>query len=96
MIAAVGMLTAVSFQKVRVGMGLTFGFVFAEFFLHTFGNFSKSLEWMKAISIFNYWDYSSVIIDGLFNAGDFIVLAILAIALLAICMWISQKKDIPA
>jgi len=95
-IAAVGMLTAVSFQKVRVGMGLTFGFVFAEFFLYTFGNFSKSLEWMKAISIFNYWDYSSVIIDGLFNAGDFIALTILAIMLLVICVWISRKKDIPA
>ena len=94
-IAAVGMLTAVFFQKVRVGMGITFAFVFAEFFLYTFGSFSKSLEWMKTISIFNYWDYSSVIIDDLFKAGDFILLTILAIVLLIIGIWVFEKKDIP-
>ena len=94
-IAAVGMLTAVFFQKVRAGMGVTFAFVFAEFFLYTFGGFSKSLEWMKTISIFNYWDYSSVIIDDLFKAGDFIVLAVLAIVLIIIGIWVFEKKDIP-
>ena len=95
-IAAVGMITAVLFQKVRVGMGITFAFVFAEFFLYTFGGFSKSLEWMKTISIFNYWDYSSVTIDGLFKAVDFVILTILAIVLLIIGIWVFKKKDIPA
>ncbi|MFB0514856.1 MAG: ABC transporter permease, partial [Candidatus Bathyarchaeia archaeon] len=78
-IAAVGVLTAVFSQKVRTGMGVTFAFVFAEYFLYTFGGFSKSLEWMKSISIFKYWDYLSVIIDDLFKAGDFILLTMLAI-----------------
>ena len=94
-IAAVGMLTAVFFQKVRVGMGITFAFVFAEFFLYTFGSFSKNLEWMKTISLFNYWDYLAVIIDGLFKTIDFIVLTILAIVLLIIGIWVFEKKDIP-
>ncbi len=94
-ISAVGMLTAVLFQKVRVGMGITFAFVFAEFFLYTFGNFSKSLEWMKTISIFNYWDYSSVIFDDLFKAGDFIILFVVTIALIIISIWVFEKKDIP-
>jgi hypothetical protein len=76
------------------GMGLTVAFVFTEFFLYAFGGLSKRLEWMKTISIFNYWDYSSVIIDGFFKVGDFIVLTILAIALLIIGMWIFEKKDI--
>jgi ABC-2 type transport system permease protein len=95
-IAAVGMLTAVLFQKVRVGMGITFAFVFTEFFLYTFGGFSKSLEWMKTISIFKYWDYSSVIIDDLFKAGDFVILAVLAFVLIIISIWVFEKKDIPA
>ena len=94
-IAAVGILTAVLFQKVRVGMGITFAFVFAEFFLYTFGSFSKSLEWMKTISIFKYWDYSSVIIDDLFKAGDFVILTLLAIILIIIGIWVFEKKDIP-
>jgi len=94
-IAAIGMLTAVLFQKVRTGMGVTFAFVFAEFFLYTFGGFSKNLEWMKTISIFKYWDYSSVIIDDLFKSGDFIILTVLAIVLIVIDMWVFTKKDIP-
>jgi len=95
-IVAVGVFTAVFFQKVRAGMGVTFAFVFAEFFLYAFGGFSKSLEWMKTISIFNYWDYSSVIIDDFFKAGDFTTLTILAIVLLIIGIWVFEKKDIPA
>ena len=95
-IAAAGMLTAVFFQKVRTGMGITFAFVFAEFFLYAFGGFSESLEWMKTISIFEYWDYSSIIIDDFFKAGDFIVLTIFAIVLLIIGMWVFKKKDVPA
>ncbi|UCF59346.1 MAG: ABC transporter permease subunit [Candidatus Bathyarchaeota archaeon] len=94
-IAAVGVFTAVFSQKVRTGMGITFAFVFAEFFLYTFGGFSKSLEWMKSISIFKYWDYFSVIFDDLFKAEDFILLAMLAIVILIIGMWVFEKKDIP-
>ncbi len=94
-IAAVGIATAIFFQKVRTGMGITFAFVFAEFFLYTFGGFSKSLEWMKTISIFKYWDYFSVIIDGLFKTGDFLILALLATVLIVTTIQVFQKKDIP-
>lgn len=94
-IAAVGIFTAVLFQKVRTGMGITFAFVFAEFFLYTFGGFSKNLEWLKTLSIFNYWDYSAVIIDDLFKSGDFVILTVLAIILTAIGIWLFEKKDIP-
>jgi len=94
-IAAVGIATAILFQKVRTGMGITFAFVFAEFFLYTFGGFSKSLEWMKTISIFKYWDYFSVIIDDLFKGVDFLILTVLAIVLIIIAIQVFQKKDIP-
>jgi len=94
-IAAVGVLTAVFSQKARTGMGVTFAFVFAEFFLYTFGGLSKSLEWMKTISIFKYWDYLSVIIDDLFKAADFALLTLLAIILVIISIQVFEKKDIP-
>ncbi len=94
-IVAVGILTAVLFQKTRVGMGVTFAFVFTEFFLYTFSGFSKSLEWMKTISIFNYWDYTSVIFDNLFKADSFVALIVAAIVLLIIGIWVFEKKDIP-
>lgn len=94
-IAAIGLVTAVLFQKVRTGMGITFAFVFSEFFLYTFGGFSKSLESMKTVSIFKYWDYFSVIIDNLFKVEDFLILTMLAIALVIVTIRIFQKKDIP-
>jgi len=94
-IAAVGVLTAVFFQKVRTGMGVTFAFVFAQFFLYTFGGFSKSLEWMKTIAVFKYWDYFSVIIDDVFKVGDFTLLAVLSIVLVIISIKVFEKKDIP-
>jgi ABC-type transport system involved in multi-copper enzyme maturation permease subunit len=68
--------------------------LFAQFLLYTFGSFSKNLELMKTISIFNHWDYSSVIIDGLFKAVDFIGLTVLAIVLLIIGVWVFKNKDI--
>ena len=95
-ISAVGIITAGFFQKVRVGMGVTFAFVFAEFFMYTFGGFAESLEWLKTISTFNYWDYASVIFDNLFKAGDFIILTVVAIVLIIIGIWVFEKKDIPA
>jgi ABC-2 type transport system permease protein len=94
-IVAVGIFTAVLFQKTRVGMGVTFAFVFAQFFIYTFSGFSKSLEWMKTVSIFTYWDYSSVIFDNLFKAGDFVILAAVAIATIIIGICVFEKKDIP-
>ncbi len=94
-IAAVGIATAVFFQKVRTGMGITFAFVFAEFFLYTFGGFSKSLEWMKTTTIFKYWDYFSVIVDDMFKGGDFLILTVLAIVIVITAIQVFQKKDIP-
>jgi ABC-2 type transport system permease protein len=93
--AAVGIAAAVLFQKVRTGMGITFAFVLAEFFLYTFGGFSKSLELMKTISIFKYWDYFSVIIDDLFKAGDFLILTLVAIVLIVTAIRVFETKDIP-
>ncbi len=94
-VAAVGMLSTMVFQKVRTGMGVTFSVIFAMFFLYSFGGFSESLEWMKTISIFNYWDYTSVIVDNMFKPGDFIILTAAAILLLITSIWIFEKKDIP-
>lgn len=95
-IAAVGVLAVVVSRKVRTGMGVTFAFIFAQFFLYTFGGFTENLEWMKTISAFKYWDYLSVIIDGFFKAGDFVLLTILAGVILIASIWIFGKKDIPA
>jgi ABC-2 type transport system permease protein len=95
-IAAVGTLSAVSFQKMKAGMGVSFAFVFAQLFLRTFGSFSKDLEALKAISIFTYWDYSTAIFDTVFRANDFALIIIVSLMILAVALWVFKKKDIPA
>ncbi|MFO8132396.1 MAG: ABC transporter permease [Thermoplasmatota archaeon] len=95
-IAAVGILCAVAFQKVKVGMGVTFAAVFAQFFLYTFGNYTPALAWMKTVSIFNYWDYAAPLLDDVFKLGDFAVLAAIAGVVLAVALWLFDHKDVPA
>ncbi|MBU6997702.1 MAG: ABC transporter permease subunit [Theionarchaea archaeon] len=94
-LAAFGMLTAVIFQKTRVGIGVAFAFVIGGFLLNTFGGYSESLEWMKSLSIMNYWDYYSVIFDSVFKMGDFVGLFIAAFMLIGLTILIFRKKDIP-
>jgi len=95
-IAAIGILAAVMFQKVKTGMGVTFATVFAQFFLYTFGNYADSLEWMKTISIFHYWDYVTPLLDNVFKLGDFAVLSVIASVVLALGLYLFEKKDVPA
>ena len=94
-IAAVGTLSAVGFQKVRAGMGISFAFVFAQLFLRTFGSFSKDLELMKAISVLTYWDYSAAIFDTMFKVGDFALTIVVSLLIIAAAIWVFKKKDIP-
>jgi ABC-2 type transport system permease protein len=94
-IAAVSILVAVKFQKIRTGMGISFAFVFAQLFMRTFGSFSRSLELMKAISIFEYWDYTSVVFDNVFKAADFIGLTIVSVLILIASILVFERKDIP-
>jgi ABC-type transport system involved in multi-copper enzyme maturation permease subunit len=92
---AFGMLTAVTFQRTRISIGVTFAFVIGGFFLFTFGGYSESLGWMKSLSIMNYWDYYSVVFDGVFKIGDFIGLFIASFVLVGLTIFIFRKKDIP-
>lgn len=94
-IAAFGVLAAVIFQKTRAGIGVAFAFVLAAFFLYTFGGYSESLEWMKLVSIMNYWDYYSVILDGVFRMGDFIGLFAVSFVVIVLAILIFERKDIP-
>ena len=95
-IVAVGILTAVVFRSTRVGMGLTFMFILFEFIFYTIAGFSQDLEWFKYISIMEYWDYRSMLLDGSFNVGYFVGLFVVAFLILFAAIWVFKKRDIPA
>jgi ABC-2 type transport system permease protein len=94
-IAALSILVSVVFRKVRTGMGVGFAFVFAQIFMRLFGTFSKDLELLKTLSIFQYWDYVSVLFDNVFKVVDFIGLTILSFLILVGSIFVFERSDIP-
>lgn len=95
-IMSIGFLSAVQFKTTRVGMGIVFLFVMIEFILYTLGGMSATYENAKYGTILNYWDYNSVLFDGLFNTGHFIGLFVVAGIILMLAVYLFKKKDIPA
>jgi ABC-type transport system involved in multi-copper enzyme maturation permease subunit len=95
-IMAFGYLAAFQFRSTRVGMGLAFLFVMVEFILFTVSQLVSSLEYLKYASIMYYWDYNTVMYDGLFKVGDFIGLFVVTGVILVLAVYVFKKKDIPA
>ena len=95
-IMAFGYLASFQFRSTRVGMGLGFLFVMVEFILFTVAQMVSSLEYLKYASIMHYWDYNTVLYDGLFKVGDFIGLFVATGIILLLAIYVFKKKDIPA
>ena len=95
-IMAIGFLSAVWFKSTRVGMGIVFLFVMIEFILYTLAGMASIYESAKYGTILYYWDYNTVLFDGLFNAGHFVGLFIVAGIILVLAIYVFKKRDIPA
>ena len=94
-IQAIAFLTVVQFTHSKMGIGLTFLFIFIEFALFFAAQISRDLESLKYFTVIHYWDYSSVMYDGLFKAWDFLLLFLVVGALLMTSIWVFSKRDIP-
>jgi len=95
-IQAIGFLSAVQFRSTKVGMGIAFLFVLVQFVLFTAASMSASIESAKYVTVMHYWDYNTVLYDGLFSIGDFIGLMVVSGLILALAIYVFKKKDIPA
>ena len=94
-ISAIGILTAVYFRRTSIGIGITLGFLFAQFFMYTISGLSSSLDVLKSISIFTYWDYYAVLLEGNFKTMDSIGLVCASLLVVMISLYVFNKKDIP-
>ncbi len=92
-IQSIAVLTVVLSAQNKVGIGLTFLFIFVEFSLYLVAQFG--LEDLKYLTVVHYWDYGSVLFDGVFKGWDFLLLSLLVGVLIVICIWRFSKKDIP-
>jgi ABC-type transport system involved in multi-copper enzyme maturation permease subunit len=95
-IAAFGIFLGMIFRGGKAGMGINIAFVFGSFILLTFSGLSSAMKWMKYISIIHYWDYNSMLLDGVFNIGYFFGLLIASLIIIVLAIYIFKNRDIPA
>ena len=69
-IEGVALIFTLFFRSSKIGMGIGFAFVFVSFTMYTMSGFSENLEGLKYASVINYWDYNSMLFDGVFQVGD--------------------------
>jgi ABC-type transport system involved in multi-copper enzyme maturation permease subunit len=94
-IAAFGIFLAMIFRGGKAGMGINIAFVFGSFILLTISGFTEALSGLKYVSIMHYWDYNSMLLDGVFNTGYFFGLLIASLLILGVAIYIFKKRDIP-
>ncbi len=95
-IGAFGILAAVLFKRTKAAMGVSFAFVFAGFIFTTIAGFADALEPIKYLSIMTYWDYHSVLFDGVFYFEHFVGLIVASVLILEMGVQFFSHSDIPA
>jgi len=95
-IIAVSMFFAVLFKKSRTAVGVSFGVILVQFGLFATGHLVESLEPVHPFTISNYWDYNSVLLDGVVYPLHLVLLTAIAIIFLVASMKIFQEGDIPS
>ncbi len=95
-IVAVSMFFAVLTQSSKIAVGATFAVILVQYALFMAGHMLKSLKPILPFTICNYWDYNSVLLDGVFKPGHFVGLLLLTAVIFFGAVLIFAKEDIPA
>jgi len=94
-VIAFSMFFAVKFKRSRTAVGLSLMIALIMYALHIAGNMVAALEWVTTFTILTYWDYNSVLLDGVFKTGHFLGLFLLGMLVFAAALWIFMREDIP-
>ncbi len=95
-IIAVSMFLGVLTKSSRIAVGASFAVILVQYSLFMAGHMVESLEFILPYTISYYWDYNSILLDGIFKLGDFLVLSLLTFIVLAAAIYVFDKEDIPA
>lgn len=95
-VIAFSMLFAVKFKRSRTAVGLSLMIALIMYAFHIAGNMVDALEWVKNFTILTYWDYNSVLLDGVFKTGHFAGLFLLGALIFVAAILIFEKEDILA
>jgi len=88
------MLASVAANDSRKAYGITFGVYYGMYFLRIISVLSERLSFLRYFTIFQYWDYNSVFVDGVVRWGGILLLTLLSIGLFVAGLVVFEKKDL--
>ncbi|MBS3781781.1 MAG: ABC transporter permease subunit [Candidatus Thermoplasmatota archaeon] len=95
-IIAVSIFLAVLFKSSRMAVGATFAVILVQYALFMAGHMVESLESVLPFTISYYWDYNSVLLDGVVHLWDLVLLILVAFILFFGSLVLFENRDIPA
>lgn len=88
------MLVSVSTNDSRKAYGISFGIYYGMGFLEIVSILSERMRFLKYFTIFPYWDYNAIFIDGIVQWGHVILLTFLSIGLFIAGLAVFERKDL--
>ena len=74
--------------------GISFGIYFGMYFFHILAQLGEKLDFMRYITIFHYWNYRSIFINGVIPWGHIALLIILSAVLFTAGAMVFERKDL--
>jgi len=88
------MLTSVITNQSRKAYGVAFGIYYGMYFLRIVSAISERLEFVKYLTVFYYWDFNAIFIQGVVPWASMAVLTSTAIGLFVAGIVVFQRKDL--
>lgn len=95
-IIAVSMLLAVLTGSSRKAVGLSFAFIMLNYGFFMAGHMVNSLSVVHPFTICHYWDYNSVLLDGVVYPWHLLLLTAISVIILLLTIKVFQDRDLPA
>jgi ABC-2 type transport system permease protein len=94
-VIALSILSSVYFNSSKGGVGVVFLIVFGSTAIKQLAGIVESLDWLKYLSLEQYWDLTFMFYEKTFVLGDFIGMLVFSGLVLAGAIVLFKKKDIP-
>jgi ABC-2 type transport system permease protein len=88
------MLASVIANNSKKAYGISFGIYFGMYFLNILAQLGEKLDFVEYLTIFHYWNYNTIFIDGIIPWGDTVLLTILSTVLFTAGSVIFERKDL--
>ncbi|MFP4142433.1 MAG: ABC transporter permease [Thermoplasmata archaeon] len=94
-VIAVSMFFAVIFKNSRSAVSVSFAFILVQYALFMAGHMLEELEFVLPFTISHYWDYNSVLLDGVVHPLNLLLLLSVTLIISVFAFLLFEDSDIP-